>query len=117
MSELESLRRSDVLLILFPQGHRGNADVAGQLRAMNWTEPFVYDHLAEPYTTSLLSTGTPLPAVLLQTADGRALLETRWSRATARADRRGAPLSNGLVEKRVTGFRSGAPALHCELKV
>jgi hypothetical protein len=77
---LERLRaRPDVLTILFPQSHRPDSQVSGQLRAMQWTPPFVYAHLAEPYTHSLLDANTPLPAVLLQTGDGRVLYEGRFS--------------------------------------
>ena len=71
--------RPDVLTILFPQSHRPDSQVSGQLRAMQWTLPFVYAHLAEPYTHSLLDANTPLPAVLLQTGDGRVLYEGRFS--------------------------------------
>ena len=51
---------------------------------MKWTAPFVFDHLSEPYTKTLLSPQTPLPAVQLQTAEGRVLFEGRWSSAVVR---------------------------------
>jgi hypothetical protein len=84
VSELEALRRPGMLLMLFPQGQRPDREVKGQLLAMKWTWPFVFDHLAEPYTRTLLSPQTQLPAVMLQTAEGRVLLETRWSSAVVR---------------------------------
>jgi hypothetical protein len=71
--------RAGVQTILFPQSHRPDSQVSGQLRAMKWTPPFVYAHLSEPYTHSLLDADTPLPAVLLQTGDGTVLFESRWS--------------------------------------
>jgi hypothetical protein len=71
--------RAGVQTILFPQSHRPDSQVSGQLRAMGWTPPFVYAHLSEPYTHSLLDAHTALPAVLLQTGDGAVLLESRWS--------------------------------------
>jgi hypothetical protein len=77
---LERLQdRPDVLTILFPLSHRPDSQVSGQLRAMQWTPPFVYAHLSEPYTRSLLGANTPRPAVLLQTGDGRVLYEGRFS--------------------------------------
>ena len=74
--DLEALgNRPDVLTILFPQSYRGDVQVSGQLRAMKWTIPFLYAHLAEPYTKSLLEKETRLPAVSLQTAEGRVIYE------------------------------------------
>jgi hypothetical protein len=70
--------RPGVLTVLFPQGRRPDSQVSGQLRAMKWTPPFVYQHLSEPYSHSLLGDGTPLPAVQLQTAEGRILYEGRF---------------------------------------
>ena len=95
---LERLRdRPDVLTILFPQSHRPDSQVSGQLRAMKWTPPFVYAHLSEPYTHSLLHAGTPLPAILLQTGDGRVLYEGRFgSDVVAKLDAAlRAPLASG----------------------
>lgn len=71
--------RAGVQTILFPQSHRPDSQVSGQLRAMKWTPPYVWAHLSEPYTRTLLDATTALPAVLLQTADGRVLFESRWS--------------------------------------
>ena len=41
--------------------------------------PFVYDHLADSYIRSLLTERTPLPAVMLQTNEGRVLFQSRWN--------------------------------------
>ncbi len=76
-------RRAGVQTILFPQSRRPDSQVAGQLRAMKWTPPFVYAHLSEPYTESLLDDPKTLPAVLLVTADGRVLHQGRLSRESA----------------------------------
>lgn len=86
VSELEAFQRQrpGTLLMLFPQGRRPDSEVRGQLLAMKWSAPFVFDHLSEPYTKTLLSAQTPLPAVQLQTAEGRVLFEGRWSSAAAR---------------------------------
>lgn len=79
VSALAPLRnRPDVLLVLFPQSHRPDSQVAGQLRAMKWTVPFVYAHLSEPYTRTLLEQGTAFPALSLQTGEGRVLYEGRF---------------------------------------
>ncbi len=86
VSELEAFQkqRPGTMLMLFPQGRRPDSEVRGQLLAMKWTAPFVFDHLSEPYTRTLLSSGTPLPAILVQTAEGKVLLERRWSSSVVR---------------------------------
>ena len=66
------------LTVFFPQGRLPDVAVRERLRALGWTVPFVFDHLAEPYTRTLLSAGTTLPAVQLQTNEGRVLLESTW---------------------------------------
>lgn len=71
---LATLRdRHGVLTILFPQGSHPDATTRERLRALEWTVPFVYDFLSEPYTRTLLAENTPLPALLLQTDEGRVL--------------------------------------------
>jgi hypothetical protein len=52
--------RHRVLTVLFP---------------LKWTPAFVFDHLADGYTTSLIDEGTPKPALQLQTNEGRVLFE------------------------------------------
>jgi len=59
---LAPLRERDgVLTILFPQGEHPDAQVREQLRALGWPVPFLYDHLAEAYTPTLLPETTPVP--------------------------------------------------------
>lgn len=70
--------RHGVMTILFPQGEHRDAKVREKLRALNWTVPFVYDHLSESYTRTLLSSGVGPPAVILQTNEGRVLLGSAW---------------------------------------
>jgi hypothetical protein len=70
--------RHRVKTILFPQGQRGNEKVIARLRALDWKVPFVLFRFSDPYTRSQLAEGTPPPAVMLQTADGRVLFESSW---------------------------------------
>jgi hypothetical protein len=65
----------ELLTVLFAQGEHADAWVRDRLRERSWTVPFVYDHLAEAYTASLLGARATLPAVLLLTAEGSVLLE------------------------------------------
>lgn len=69
----------DVEVVLFPQGRHPDPAVARRLRELGWPVPFVYAHLSEPYTHGLLPDTADLPAVLLQTAEGRVLFEGGWS--------------------------------------
>ncbi len=70
--------RHGVGTILFPQGEHPDRALREKLRALNWPVPFVYDHLAEPYTGTLLPAGTPSPFVVLQTNEGRILYQSAW---------------------------------------
>ena len=70
---------SDVATILFPQSERSDAEIAEQLRSQGWGVPFVMGRLSEAYTKTLLPEGTPLPAVTLQSSEGRLLYAARWS--------------------------------------
>lgn len=75
--------RSDVLILLFPQGGRRDPEVYEKLRALDWTVPFVLAHLTAPYTQILLPDGVVPPAILVQTAEGRLLWNGRWSPSAA----------------------------------
>jgi hypothetical protein len=76
---LAPLRERDgVLTIFFPQGEHSDARVRERLRSLNWPVAFVYDHLSDAYTATLLSEASPTPAVLLQTREGRTLFQSRW---------------------------------------
>lgn len=79
--------RHGVGTLLFPQGPQTNEQILGTLRSLEWPIPFVYDHLSESYTRSLLSEGTQMPAVLLQTSEGRLLFESPWRDGVAAAVR------------------------------
>lgn len=64
--------------IFFPQGRVADAVVHERLAALGWTVPFVFDHLSEAYTPSLLGDGAALPALTLQTDEGRLLYRGAW---------------------------------------
>jgi hypothetical protein len=76
LSELQG--RGHVLTLLFPRNQGQDHWIREELRRLDWTVPFVYDHLAEGYTKSLIDDPTALPFVSLQTADGRLLFQSRW---------------------------------------
>jgi hypothetical protein len=63
--------RHGVATLFFPQGSYADAGVRERLRALEWKVPFVYDFLSEPYTRTLVDEGAAMPAVLLQTDEGR----------------------------------------------
>jgi hypothetical protein len=76
---LSPLRERDaVLTILFPQGEHPDSHVRERLRALRWPVPFVYDHLAEAYTATLLPETTRPPALVLQTRVGRLIFQSPW---------------------------------------
>ena len=68
-----------VLTVLFPEGEYPDAKLAERLRSLGWPVPFLQDFLAEAYIRTLLPGATPLPAVLLQTNEGRVLFQGRWT--------------------------------------
>jgi hypothetical protein len=70
--------RSGLLTVLFAQGEHPDERLREQLRALAWPVPFVLDHLAEPYTRSLLPERMPPPALLLVSPEGRVLLASAW---------------------------------------
>jgi hypothetical protein len=73
------LRRYDgVSTLLFPQGRHADIRVGKKLKALGWTVPFVFNHLAEPYSRTLLPEPAALPALLLQTSEGRVLFQSPW---------------------------------------
>ena len=70
--------RDRVLTILFAQGSHPDAQLRERLRSLDWPIPFLFDHLAESYTVTLLPEGTPLPALMLVTREGRVLFQSRF---------------------------------------
>ncbi len=70
--------RHGVTTILFPQGEHPDPALREKLRALGWAVPFVYDHLAEAYTRSLVADGARVPAVVLLTSEGRVIFESTW---------------------------------------
>lgn len=78
-SGLASFQSSqDIQTLVFPQGRHSDVVVAKRLQELDWRVPFVFAHLSEPYTQTLLSDAT-LPAVILQTAEGRVVLQETWT--------------------------------------
>jgi hypothetical protein len=71
-------QRDGVLTVLFPQGQHPDQETLERLHALDWKVPFAFDFLSDSYTESFLPAGTPLPAVLLQTVEGRALFLGSW---------------------------------------
>jgi hypothetical protein len=71
-------KREGLLTILFPQGAHPDPMVFEKVRATGWNAAFVYSHLTEPYTRSLLPKDAPRPALLLQTPEGRVLFQSGW---------------------------------------
>lgn len=66
--------RPGLLTVVFPQGRRPDSELWERLRELGWRVPYVYAHLAEPYTATLLPAGLLPPAILLQSDEGRLLL-------------------------------------------
>jgi hypothetical protein len=71
--------RHGVLTLLFPQGRQPDLHTRGQLRELGWPVPFVLQQMAEGYTRSRLDEGIRLPAVMLQTPDGRVVYQGTWT--------------------------------------
>jgi len=76
--------REGLGFVLFPQGRHPDARLHRKLAELDWRVPFVLDHLAESYTRSLRSPEAPLPALVLQTPEGRVLFEAGWDPGTTR---------------------------------
>jgi hypothetical protein len=75
--------RPHVLTVVFPQSDATDQRVRETLRELSWPAAFVFDHLAEAYTPSLLPDGLRPPAVMLQTAEGRVLFQSTWNDVAA----------------------------------
>lgn len=71
--------RSDVRTIVLPQGELTDRRTRQILLDLAWPAAFVFDHLAEAYSPSLLAEGLSAPAVMLQTAEGRVLFQSSWN--------------------------------------
>lgn len=70
--------RADLLTILFPESEKNDVDTAATLRKSGWTAPFVIGGFSEAYTQTLLPANVRLPALLVQTGDGRLLYSGDW---------------------------------------
>jgi hypothetical protein len=68
-----------VMTVLLPQSLVNESTFGARLASLGWTVPYVYDYLAPGYTEALLPDGAKVPAVTLQSAEGRLLFERAWS--------------------------------------
>jgi hypothetical protein len=78
LAPLQGRAGAGVLTVLFPQGNHPDQKVLERLRGIGWKVPFAFDFLSESYIASFLPAGTPLPAILLQTAEGRLVFIGAW---------------------------------------
>ena len=76
--------REGVLLVLLPQGGRDGAELLEQLRRAQWRGALVVPRFAAAYTESIVGEPEALPAVLLQTGEGRLLYAASWSAEASR---------------------------------
>ncbi len=60
--------------VLFARGNWSDAALQRRLAELDWSASFVSSHLAQAYTDTLIDADTPLPAVQLQSPEGRILL-------------------------------------------
>lgn len=74
--------RRDVLTVFFPQGRPSDVVVHAKLRSLDWKVPFVFQHLSEPYTRTLVGEAPALPLVALFTREGRLVFQQSWQPAT-----------------------------------
>lgn len=74
--------RHGVWMVLFPQGQHVDGKIRQQIRSLDWKVPFLPDAYAEAYTFSQLGEDVPLPAVMLQTNEGRLLFQGSWGADT-----------------------------------
>lgn len=63
----------EVMTIFFHQAQLHDREVRQILRDYDWQVPYLYDHLSEFYTPSLLPDALEAPAVLLLSVEGRML--------------------------------------------
>lgn len=109
--ELAPLRdRAGLLTVLFPQGSHPDLAVRARLRELGWPVPFVLDHMAEAYTRSQLDAEATLPAVQLQTPDGRLLFSAAWRPGIAGSLAGALEAPPGDTGARAAGAAAPAPA-------
>ncbi len=73
--------RPGLQTVLFPQGRHRGVKLAKRLRELGWTVPFLYDPYSEPYTRSRLGDDEPMPALTVETPNGRLLFKQAWGPA------------------------------------
>jgi hypothetical protein len=70
--------RHGVATVFFPQGERPGPETRDRLRAAGWAVPFAMDAFVQGYTSALLDDGLSPPAILLQSPEGRVLVQSAW---------------------------------------
>jgi hypothetical protein len=67
--------RNGVEILFFPRGRSNDERVLARLREIDWRVPFVFAHLSEPYTQTLVDAGSAFPLIQLLSAEGRLLFQ------------------------------------------
>jgi len=75
--------RADVAVLFFPQGDVPDVEVGERLRSLGSPVPFLWNHLSEPYTATLLAAEPNFPRWLLLSAEGRRIAEGAWGRRSS----------------------------------
>jgi hypothetical protein len=77
--ELSSLPEAPAFsAVLLPQGGSSSQEVFERMREAGWPAPFLQPRLSPGYSEGLLPEGLALPAVTLNTRNGRLLYQDRW---------------------------------------
>ncbi len=74
--------RSDVMLVLFPQGGHPDDRVLERCKERGWTDPFLIFTYVPGFTASIFDEDLEPPSVILQSPQGRVLHSSTWSEAT-----------------------------------
>ena len=116
-SALQSIRpRSDVMLVLFPQGGHPDNQVLERCREVGWTDPFLFSTYVPGVTASIFGGDLVPPSVILQSPQGRVLHASTWMEGTLavlaqKVDQELGPASTSAVERAkgdTSGERPGA---------
>jgi hypothetical protein len=75
--------REGALAMLVPQGGHSTGEVTQRLRSLEWNSPFVFPHISEALTQSLLAERPPPPParLVLLSGEGRLHFDAPWSDA------------------------------------
>ncbi|MCI0633039.1 MAG: hypothetical protein L0206_03865 [Actinobacteria bacterium] len=73
--------RSEVMLVLFPQGALPDDRVLERCKEVGWTDPFLISTYVPGFTASIFGDLEP-PRVILQSPEGRVIHSSAWSEGT-----------------------------------